>query len=65
MNRQLSMPEYYKLQGMLAERHNIEEFHAGCYITHYPDNNLCNRCTRLKQCEQIRDVRIKELFDKP
>ena len=53
MNRKFSMPDYYKLQGILAKNHNIEEFHSGCHITHYPDSFLCSRCTRAEECAKI------------
>ena len=53
MNRKFSMPKHYQLQGELAKKHGISEFHAGCHITHYPDSNLCSRCTRAEECAKI------------
>lgn len=53
MNRQFSKPKYYKIQGMLANKHNITEHHAGCHIVHYPDGYLCRRCTRSEECANI------------
>lgn len=53
MNRKYSMPEYYKLQGMLAKKHNITDFHAGCHIAHYPDGELCMMCVRAEKCKAI------------
>lgn len=53
MNRQFSMPEYYQLQGILAKKYGILEFHAGCHITHYPDGKLCSMCAHLEKCKAI------------
>ena len=55
MNRRFSLPEYYQLQGMLAKKHNIADFHAGCHITHYPDGELCMRCAHVEKCKEIFD----------
>lgn len=53
MGRKFSMPEYYQLQGMLAKKYGIEDFHAGCHVTHYLDVNLCSRCVRRDKCSEI------------
>ena len=53
MNRQFSMPEYYQLQGILAKKYGIPEFHAGCHITHYPDHKLCRKCVNAEECARI------------
>ena len=53
MKRRYSMPEYYQLQGMLAKKHDIEDFHAGCHITYYQRNDMCTRCPRRDKCAEI------------
>ena len=53
MKRRYSMPEYYQLQGMLAKKHDIEDFHAGCHITHYGLSDLCAICVRSDKCAEI------------
>ena len=53
MGRKFSMPEYYHLQGMLAEKYGIEDFHSGCHVTHYGVSDLCTVCVRSDKCAEI------------
>lgn len=53
MKRKFSMPEYYKLQGILAEKYGIADHHAGCHITHFPESELCTICIRRDRCKEI------------
>ena len=53
MKRKYSIPEYYQLQGMLAEKYGIADHHAGCHITHYGVSDLCTICVRSDECAKI------------
>lgn len=53
MKRQYFMPDYYKFQGLLANKYNILDFHAGCHLVHYPDANVCTKCQRKDKCAEI------------
>ena len=53
MSEKLSIQDYYYQQKRIAETYNISDSHAGCYITHYPNINLCGMCKKAELCRGI------------
>ena len=53
MSQKLSIQEYYYQQKRIAETYDVNDHHAGCYISHYPDERVCARCAHLKKCIEI------------
>ena len=54
MSKDISTPEYYIQQRIIAETYGITDNHAGCYITHYPCD-LCVDCPKAARCIGIRE----------
>lgn len=54
MANKLSIQEYYYQQRRIAETYGIHDNHAGCYIAHYPNEDLCGQCKHVKSCMKIR-----------
>lgn len=54
MSQKLSIQDYYYQQKRIAETYNVNDHHAGCYISHYPDERVCARCIHVKKCMKIR-----------
>ena len=53
MSQKLSIQDYYYQQKRIAETYDVNDHHAGCYVSHYPDERVCGRCAHLKKCLEI------------
>ena len=53
MSQKLSIQDYYYQQKRIAETEGISENHAGCFITYYPNLDLCGKCPRCGGCGLI------------
>lgn len=53
MSKDISTPDYYYLQTRVACKYDISDNHAGCYIMHYPQSDICARCKIAQKCKEI------------
>ena len=53
MAEKMSIQDYYYQQRRIANAYDISDNQAGCYVTHYPDEQLCGECKYLKSCISI------------
>lgn len=53
MSQKLSIQDYYYQQKRIAETYDVNDHHAGCYISHYPDEDLCGKCKHANRCVEI------------